>query len=300
MSLTHIFRAFALLCLILFSLSCEHKKELVNESVAVSSTEPSKFVLPPLPDTVFFCGKAIEISDFDTRERLDKELVINAFYHSSTIFGLKRAHRYFDQIERILKQQNVPTDFKYLCLIESNLTQAVSPAGAKGFWQFMPKTAQEYGLRVDKEVDERLHIEKSTGAACEYLQESYSRFNDWTLVAASYNMGMGGVKEALENQGVDNFLDLQLNNETSRYIFRILALKLIFENPEAYGYFPKELELYEPIKTRTVEITESITNLMDWSREQGTTYRMLKLLNPWIVNNNLTIKGESLFIEIPA
>ena len=299
MSFIRTFRTLLLLCLILFSLSCEYKKVLTTEPVSHGVSEPSKFVLPPLPDTVYFCEKAIGISDFDTRERLDKELVINAYYHSSTIFGLKRAHRYFDQIEQILQLQGVPTDFKYLCLIESNLTQAVSPAGAKGFWQFMPKTAKEYGLRVDKEVDERLHIEKSTRAACEYLKDAYDRFNDWTLVAASYNMGMGGLHDAMESQGVDDFMDLQLNIETSRYIFRILALKLIFEHPEDYGYFPNELELYEPIKTRKVEMTETTSNLKDWARKQGTTYRMLKLLNPWILDNYLTVKGENQIIEIP-
>jgi len=257
------------------------------------------FVLPPLPDTVFFCGEAILIDDFDRKERLDRELLINSYYHSSTILSFKRANRYFPQIEKELKKQGIPEDFKYLCLIESGLAQATSPAGAKGFWQFMPETAAEFSLRVDREVDERLHIAKSTIAACIYLKRAYAKFKDWTLVAASYNMGMGGVSSTLELQEMENYFDLHLNNETSRYVFRILAMKQIFENQEAYGFHTKELELYEPIFTRQVELLESTDNLAHWAVEQGSTFRMLKLLNPWILGNKLTVRQDTLIIDLP-
>ena len=184
---------FILACFLLVFAACTEKKsDLVENTANLENSETDHFVLPPLPDTVFFCGNAIVLENFDMRERLDKEVIVNTFYHSSTIQALKRSNRYFDRLSALLKEEGIPEDFKYLCLIESGLTQAVSPAGARGFWQFMPKTAQEYGLRVDREVDERLHIEKSTVAACNYLKDAYAKFNDWTLVAASYNMGMGG------------------------------------------------------------------------------------------------------------
>ena len=256
-------------------------------------------VLPPLPDSVFFCGEAILIDNFDREERLDRELLANSYFHSSTILSFKRANRYFPQIEKELRKQGIPEDFKYLCLIESGLAQATSPAGAKGFWQFMPATATEFSLRVDREVDERLHIAKSTRAACIYLKRAYARFKDWTLVAASYNMGMGGVSSTLEEQEMENYFDLHLNNETSRYVFRILAMKLIFENQEAYGFHTKELELYEPIPIRQVELVESTDNLAHWAVEQGTTFRMLKLLNPWILGNKLTLRQDTLIIDLP-
>ena len=291
--------AFLSFCFILISGACTQQNDEVLPEAGLESIVENGFVLPPLPDTVLFCGKAIVLENFDMRERLDKEIIVNTFYHSSTIQALKRANRYFEILEKTLNQENVPTDFKYLCLIESGLTQAVSPAGARGFWQFMPKTAQEYGLRVDKEVDERLHIEKSTVAACNYLKDANARFEDWILVAASYNMGMGGVGNALKDQEVENYFDLHLNNETSRYVFRILALKIIFENLEAYGFNKDELELYEPIDVRSIELTETTDSLKHWAKEQGSTFRMLKLLNPWIKGDKLTIKDETITVDLP-
>jgi len=290
--------SFALLSLIIGCQSTQQSDDVDTSS----STEVlhSEFTLPPLPDSVEFCGEFILLDDFDIRERLDKELIVNTFYHSSTIQSLKRANRYFDDIEKTLQKEGIPTDFKYLCLIESGLTQAVSPAGAKGFWQFMPKTAKEFNLVINKEIDERLHIERSTIAACAYLNDANDRFSDWVLTAASYNMGMGGVKNALESQEVDSYFDLYLSNETSRYVFRILALKMIFENQEAYGFNSENLELYEPIATRLVNITETVRDLKHWAVEQGTNYRKLKVLNPWIIGSKLTCKkGEVLTIQLP-
>lgn len=290
---------FVLLGFLMFITACEGNSDSKQTAIIPENTEGNHFILPPLPDTVFFCDKAIALESFDMRERLDKEIIVNTFYHSSTIQSLKKANRYFDRIDSILKSESIPTDFKYLCLIESGLTQAVSPSGAKGFWQFMPKTAEEYGLRVDEEVDERLHIDKSTLAACKYLKDAYDKFNDWTLVAASYNMGMGGVSKSLKNQEVESYFDLHLNNETSRYVFRILALKLIFENLESYGFHTDELELYEPIETRSIELIETTDRLKHWAKEQGTTYRMLKVLNPWIKGEKITVREKSVIIELP-
>lgn len=270
-----------------------------KEAPVTVVTEGKRFVLPVLPDTVLFCGSPILINDFDRKERLDKEIIVNTYYHSSTIQYFKRAHRYFGMIEKELKAHQIPEDFKYLCLIESGLAQVTSPAGARGFWQFMPETAKQYGLRVDKEVDERYHIVRSTRAACAYLKDAYAKLGDWSLVAAAYNMGTKGVSDALEAQEVDTYFDLYLNNETSRYVFRILAMKLIFEQQEAYGFNVDELELYEPIGTREVELASTTVNLMHWAREQGTTYRMLKLLNPWILGQKLTVSSEPFILELP-
>ena len=281
-------------------LGCGQKQPVANSKGDEKDVESQeKFVLPPLPKSVEFAGQTIEIDNFDLKERLDKELIVNTFYHSSTIQGFKRANKYFGQLERILKENDIPEDFKYLCLIESGLTQAVSPSGAKGFWQFMPATAKEYGLLVNDQIDERLHIEKSTRAACEYLKDANSQFNDWVLTAASYNRGVNGISNDLEKQKVNSYFDLHLNNETSRYVFRILALKIIFENPEIYGFDPESMELYESVPSKLITVTESIPDLIEWSNVQGTTYHMVKTLNPWIKGSKLTIGSGEFKIRVP-
>lgn len=289
-------RVFFLVFLIGFG--CTQNEAIQPISIEKEPTS-SEFKMPPIPDKIKFAGQAIEIDNFDLKERLDKELVVNTFYHSSTIQSFKRANRYFDNIEQLLEENDVPADFKYLCLIESGLTQAVSPSGAKGFWQFMPMTAKEYGLIINDEIDERLHIEKSTKAACQYLLDANKEFNDWLLTAASYNRGVGGIKNDMEEQYVNEYFDLHLNNETSRYVFRILALKLIFENPEDYGFEPKNMELYEPVQTKSINVERSITDLAKWAKKYGTTYHLVKVLNPWIKSNKLSYKGQAFIIEVP-
>jgi membrane-bound lytic murein transglycosylase D len=281
---------------------------------ACSTTEPSdekkiqpietiknkdQFQLPKSPKSVSFCGEDFPLDNFDVRERLDKEIIVNAYYHSSTIQGLKRANRYFPEIEKILKENGIPDDFKYLCLIESGLVQAVSPAGAQGFWQFMPATAEEFNLEVNSQIDERLDVSKSTVAACSYIKNAQNKFNNWMLTAASYNAGVGGIGSALEDQMVDRYFDLHLNNETSRYVFRILAMKIIFENPEAYGFSKEQIELYEPIPTRKVQVKNSISDLKQWAKANGSNYHMLKVLNPWILTDKLKVENEVLTIELP-
>ncbi len=284
----------------LFSAGCnqEEKKEIVKE---VTVEKEAHFSMPEIPSSMTFCDQKIDLTSFDAKERLDKELLTNTFYHSSTYQYFKRAHRHFGELERILEEENMPEDLKYLSLIESGLTQAVSPSGAKGFWQFMPAAASEYGLTVNREIDERYHIEKSTRAACAYLKNAYAKFEDWPLTAAAYNRGVGGIQSDLENQHVSNYMDLYLNRETGRYFFRMLALKLIFESPEEYGFRPEEMYRYEPWKTRKVTVDKSILDLVQWSVDNGSNYRELKVLNPWILGNTLTVTNDKTYIiELPA
>jgi len=294
------FNLFVLLAgaVVLVSTGCNQaeKKEVVKE---VSIEKEAHFKMPEIPDKMSFCDQEIDMTVFDAKERLDKELLTNTFYHSNTFQYFKRANRYFGMLERILEEEGMPADLKYLSLIESGLTQAVSPSGAKGFWQFMPAAAKEYGLVVNREIDERYHIEKSTRAACAYLKNAYAKFDDWPLTAAAYNRGVGGITSDLESQQVEEYMDIHLNRETGRYFFRMLALKLIFESPEAYGFHPEEMYLYEPRKTRKVTVEESISDLVQWSLDQGSNYRELKVLNPWILGNTLTVSNKTFIIELP-
>lgn len=240
-----------------------------------------------LPKKIDFAGEAVPLNQFDVRESLDKELQVNTYWHSSTLLTLKRASRWFPVIEPILKANNIPDDFKYLALIESGLQQVKSPAGAAGFWQIMESTAREHGLEVNKDVDERKHVEKSTQVACEYLQDSYERFGNWTLAAASYNAGKRRIRTELERQKVDSYYDLYLNTETTRYIYRILAIKNIYENQKKFGFELKNNDLYKPLKYREVSFTTEVKDLIAFAKKHGTTYKMLKKLNPWLVNDML-------------
>ncbi len=265
------------------------EKEVVKE---ITVEEDTHFVMPEIPNAMSFCDQEIDLTVFGAKERLDKELLVNTFYHSSTIQYFKRANRHFDELERILEEENMPQDLKYLSLIESGLTQAVSPSGAKGFWQFMPAAAKQYGLTVNREIDERYHIEKSTRAACAYLKNAYAKFEDWPLTAAAYNRGVGGISGDLESQQVSEYMDLHLNRETGRYFFRMLALKLIFEAPADYGFHPDEMYLYEPYETREIAVTESISDLVQWAIDNESNYRELKILNPWILGKTLTVTNN--------
>lgn len=291
--------ALGVLTVLLFSCNQTFNKseEKPQEPSEVNNEE--HFKMPEIPDEIVFCGQTFDLTQFDAKERLDRELLSNTFYHSNTFQYFKRANRHFDKIERILSEENVPDDLKYLCLIESGLTQAVSPAGAKGFWQFMPAAGKEYGLKITGQIDERYHIEKSTRAACAYLKNAYDKFDDWGLTAAAYNRGVGGITGDLENQQVDEYMELHLNRETGRYLFRMFALKLIFENPEAYGFHPEDMHLYEPWKTRQLEITETIPSIIEWAVENGSNYHEVKVLNPWILGNSLTVGDQPYTIDLP-
>ena len=248
----------------------------------------------PIPESVTFAGQKISLKEFDVRERFDRELLTNVYWQSQTILLLKRANRFFPTIERILKEQSMPDDLKYVALIESGLMNVVSPAGAAGFWQFMDKTGKQYGLTINTEVDERYNLEKATYAACKYFKESYAVFNDWGLVAASYNMGIEGLRRQLKNQSGSSYYDLFLNTETSRYVFRILAMKEIAEKPQQYGFYIAKNHLYDPIPTINLSVNYSIPDLAAWAIQFKTNYKTVKLLNPWLRSNTLTLKeGES-------
>ncbi|MEM6395621.1 MAG: transglycosylase SLT domain-containing protein [Bacteroidota bacterium] len=300
--------ASALACLLILTLFLSYTDGGAEE--APPSTSPregeSARQLPqivraaPLQD-MRLCGELLSMDNFDLRERLDRELLRNVYWHSSTLLILKQSRRYFPTIERILAEEGMPDDLKYLAVAESALRNATSPAGAKGVWQFMPATAREYDLEVTSTVDERYHLEKATRAACSYLRRYQDRFDDWLLTMAAYNMGPSGLSGQMERQGGESFFDLNLSDETNAYIFRIAAFKAIIENPREYGFYLNEEDYYAPLDNYyTEEVTATIDNLGEWANERGVSYRMLKVYNPWLVNSTLAVGREQMYeIKIP-
>lgn len=256
---------------------------------------------PEIPETVDFAGEALPMDNFDAKERFDRELVSNCFRHSATFLFFKKANRYFPIIEPILKANGIPDDIKYLSVAESALSNAVSPAGARGFWQFMSGSAKERNLEVNSEIDERYHLEKATVAACKYLKEAYDDLGSWTLAAASYNMGKAGLKKRMKAQGGTTYFDLHLNSETSRYVSRIMAIKEIMQNPTRYGFHLEEKDLYTKMpEFKTVTVKTSVASFAAFAKEHKTTYRMLKLYNPWLRSSSLTNKYKKTYqIKIP-
>jgi membrane-bound lytic murein transglycosylase D len=254
------------------------------------------------PTTIDFAGEKTPLNITDVHERMDRELLINTNLHSSTILILKRANKFFPIIEPILAKNNIPDDFKYLAVIESSLIPlSVSKAGASGIWQFMKQTGVEKGLEISETVDERYHLEKSTEAACQYLLTAKEKLGSWTLAAASYNGGMAGISNQLKLQQVSDYYDLLLVEETSRYVFRILALKEIMKNPQLYGFDIKPNEFYANLPTNKLIIDSSITNLATFSKSQGINYKILKYYNPWLRDKKLdNINKKSYIIEIPT
>lgn len=253
-----------------------------------------------IPANITFAGEAVPLSIPDVRERLDKELQINSYFHSNTLFLIKRAHRWLPQMEEILRKYDIPEDFKYLPLIESNLLNVVSPKDAVGFWQILESSGSELGLEISKFVDERYDPLKATEAACKYLRTAYNKFGDWALVAASYNRGMAGIQRALDNQQVDSYYDLFLNEETSRYVFRIIAIKEIIENPRKYGFRVNPAHLYQEEPLRYVEVNDDIDDLVSFAKSNGTNYKLLKRHNPWLRDEKLKVRrGKSYSIALP-
>jgi len=253
-----------------------------------------------IPENLEFAGERVPVENFDTREGLDMELLINTYWHSQTFLNIKKANRYFPVIEQILKKNNIPDDFKYLAIAESGLSNAVSPKRAVGFWQLLEETAKDYGLEVSKEVDERYHLEKSTMAACRFFKESYKKYNNWTLAAASFNAGVRGIDRQIQRQKQNYYYDLLLHEETARYIFRVLALKLVLSNPEEYGFHFEENDLYPEIPYYTVEVDSAITDMAKFAELHSTNYKILKYLNPWLRENYLSNKNRKVYIiKIP-
>lgn len=255
-----------------------------------------------IPSEMSFAGELIPIERYDVMESFDRELLVNTYWQSQTVLFIKRANRYFPIIEPILKENGVPEDFKYLALIESSLMpRAQSPAGAVGFWQFLKATGKEYGLEINEEIDERYHIEKATEAACRYLKKMYDHYGSWTLSAAAYNAGRTGINRQLSRQKVDNYFDLLLNEETGRYVYRILAIKEILSQPDFYGFHVKKDDLYQPLNTFNIEINDKISSFPDFAIEHNTTYKELKDLNPWLRDTYLSNSSKKTYsIKLPA
>lgn len=254
-----------------------------------------------IPKDINFCGEQIPITDFTVHEALERELLVNTYWQSQTVLLHKRASRWFPIIEPILKQNGVPDDMKYIALAESGLTNAVSPQKATGFWQIMESTANYYGLEISSEVDERYNVEKATQAACDVLLDAYKRYGNWTMAAASYNLGMGGIDKAIAKQQTDSYYSLFLNEETARYVYRIVALKEIISRPKAYGYHLRKSDLYPAIPVNKVTVDSSITDLAAFAIANGTTYKILKTLNPWLLGSSLANSANKKYtIQLPA
>ena len=247
-----------------------------------SPAQTNTQIIPSIPQSISFAGEAVPLDKHYALERLDREVLVNTFWHSNSILIFKRAAKYFPIIEPILQENGIPDDFKYLAVIESGLTHVVSPAGAEGFWQFMPQTAKDYGLEVNGDIDERLHLIKATESAAAYLIDAYAEFGNWTLAAAAYNAGVQRIKSSLEKQQTKSYYDLHLNEETSRYMYRILATKLIFESPETYGFSIAIDQTYPFPKTKQVHLSESKINWVAFAQSQNMSYADLRELNPWI------------------
>ncbi|WKD86362.1 Membrane-bound lytic murein transglycosylase D [Polaribacter huanghezhanensis] len=246
-------------------------------------------------------GERVPLEQLDIRERMDRELLVNTYWQSNGLLLLKRANKYFPILEPLLKKYDLPDDFKYLAVAESALIDETSSAGAAGFWHFMRATGKEYGLEINKNVDERYNIEKSTKVAAEYLKKSKERFGSWTLAAAAYNAGNARIARSLETQKVTSYYDVLLPDETERYVFRIIALKEVLSNPKAYGFIFDENDLYTNPKTRIVQVDTIIHNIADFAKGFGTNYKELKLHNPWLRENKLNNKSRKLYeIKIPV
>lgn len=285
--------------LIAFFISVQFVEANINDEKAVVSSLPQIIEPVDLNKGFTFGGEKMP-NTFDARERLDRELSVNAYWHSSTLLNIKAAKRYFPVIERILAENGVPDDFKFLAVAESNLRNVSSPASAKGFWQFRKLSAREFGLEVNGEVDERYHLEKATKAACKYLKHLHNRFGNWTNAAAAYNVGPTNFSRILNSQGEKSFYNLNLNDETSRYVFRLIAIKEIMSQPNRFGFYLDDYEKYEPLDDYyEVTVDNSIDSWSAFAKKYGISYRMLKIYNPWLRDTKLTVIKNTYQIKIP-
>lgn len=271
----------------------------VPEDSADNDSLPQIIMAPDVDQEFNWAGEPMPMTA-DAKERLDREMLVNSYYHSSTVQNIKLANRYFPAMEKILLEMGVPDDFKYLAVAESNLRHVTSPRSAKGFWQFRKLAAKEYGLEVNDEVDERYHLEKSTRAACQYLIKLKKRFGTWTDAAAAYNVGPTSYARQMKSQKESNYYHMNLNQETSRYIFRLIAIKEIMKTPDKFGFYLIPEELYPPLDNyHEVIVNESVANWGDFAHEYGTTYRELKRYNPWLRDNHLTVIKNTYKVKVP-
>jgi hypothetical protein len=277
-----------------------NRKQKSDKAYYEAFSRNYKIFTPFIPDSVQFSGEMVPLNNILVRENFDRELLINTFWHTNTILSIKRANRWFPVIVPILKDNGIPEDFKYLTMIESGLMNVVSPKGATGYWQFIEETGKIHGLEINKEVDERYHVEKSTLAACHYLQDSYEEFKSWTLVAAAYNAGKRRIMETIEKQNTGSYYDLLFNEETSRYVYRIVAFKTIYESPARYGFYIREADLYPEIPVKEVTVSTSVPDLVSFAKDNQISYKVLKEFNPWLRSDHLTnASGKSYSIKLP-
>lgn len=260
-----------------------------------------KWHAPALPSKLDFCGEEVPLHQWEVKEKLDREVLVNSYLHGTQLLTLKLSGRYFPIIEERLKANGVPDDLKYICVAESALNQnAWSGVGAASFWQFMKDTGPRYGLEISDEVDERFNVVKATDAACMYLKDAYAKFGSWTAAAASYNCGMAGFAKQAEFQRSQNYYDLIFPEETNRYVFRILALKHLLSNAKRMGLVIEQEEAFKPLKAKTVIADKTIDNLAQFAADNGTNYKMLKIYNPWLRAHKLTVKpGKTYNIQLP-
>lgn len=282
-------------CIIFFSAEYVSKKEFSKSTAETYNIKALK-----IPKNLNFAGEKVPTDRNDIKERMDRELLVNTYWQSNGLLLIKRAHKYFPIIEPLLKEYGLPDDFKYLAIAESGFENKTSSSGASGFWQFLKSSAREYGLEVNSNVDERYNLEKATKVAADYLKKSKDRFGSWTLAAAAYNAGNYRIARNLERQQVDDYYDLLLNSETSRYVFRIVALKEILSNPHKYGFEFDDEDLYTLSKTKLVHVDTVITNIASFAKGFGINYKELKLYNPWLRENKLNNKTRRLYkIKVP-
>ncbi len=298
MKIAHRYSATTLILLFFLFINAMHTSD-VSPQKYTAETYAIKAI--KIPKGISFAGEPIPVDRQDIRERMDRELLVNTYWQSNGLLLIKRAHKYFPVIEPILKEAGVPDDFKYIAVAESGLLNNSSPAGASGFWHFLRATGREYGLEVNKNVDERYHLEKATKVAAAYLQKAKERFGSWTLAAAAYNAGSARIARQLDKQQVDSYYDVLLNSETSRYVFRVAALKEIMTHPKKYGFEFEEDDLYVLPKTREVQVDTVITNIASFAKQFNTSYKELKIHNPWLRENRLNNKSRRLYtIKIPV
>ena len=292
--------------LLLITLVCATDKDTVStlnasgRRIETVNSNPNIYS-PKIPDRLDFCGESVPLDLYYVREALDRELIVNTFSHTSTLLYFKRAHRYFPVIEPILKKNGIPDDFKYLCVIESGLTNATSPAKAQGFWQFVKATGQKYGLEISDEIDMRNNLEAATEAACRFLNTLHSNLGSWTAAAAAYNCGEARLSKNMQKQSIDNYYDTRLNSETSRYVYRIIAVKQIMKHPQDYGFFLRPSDLYPSIPTRETTLSGHNVDIYAFAKDNDCSYKLFRELNPWITTEKLTNKtGKSYSVKLPV